>query len=78
MKWIAHLRVDSHAWDDFQQWLREGAYRELKKLATVDRDGHDFQSGVIKGWESVLSEATAGEREEKAKHGYERSNRDAS
>lgn len=74
-KWITHLRVDSHAWDDFQQWLRESAYRELKKLAEVDSRGHDYQRGVIKGWEMVLSEAAAGEREEKAKNEYRRQQR---
>jgi hypothetical protein len=67
--------MDSSAWDDFQQWLKENAYRELKLLVGVGKDGHDFQRGVIKGWEGVLAAATAEEREEKAKDGFRRSQR---
>ena len=72
MKWILALRANSELWESFKEWAEQHAYSELKKLRSVDRDGHDFQAGVIAGWERVLAEATAGEREERAKHEYGR------
>jgi len=74
-RWVTCLRTDSVAWDNFKEWVTQHAYSELKKLRDVDKEGHDYQRGVIAGWESVLAEATAAEREERAKHEYGRRNR---
>lgn len=77
MNWIQALRANSQAWENFQEWMKQRAYRELKALAEVNRDGHDYQRGKVAGWKEALAEAVAGEKEEKAKHEYRRRNRDA-